>query len=341
MLLNEDICNYEYLKDFSKSFKDYSVFHTKNWSDVIDETYHFHTVCIGLFHNKNLSSILPVTEIKHPFNYKKGVSLPFSDFYYLLANDDKDYKTIIDEAVKLGIVRKWKYYEYRGGKISCYNNVSYQYFIVHNLDITKGIFNLEKGLKKRAVRKIYSAQNHGVTVEIKADIPALKHFYTLHCLTRKRHGLPPQPYKFFKIMHENIIKDGYGFIALGFWEKEVVAAQLYLNTGSNSIYKYGASNKKGIDLSASYLVMWESINFLKNSGAESLSLGRTVSTNHGLLQFKDSWGADRDELVYTRIYYKKFKSHNMKVQDFIQTIFRHSPIFFLKLIGLVVYRFAG
>lgn len=341
MLLNEDINNYEYLKDFYKSFKDYSVFHTKNWSDVIDETYHFHTICIGLFHNKKISSVLPITEIRLPLNYKKGVSLPFSDFYYLLASFDKDYKTLIDEAVRLGKEKKWKYYEYRGGAISGYDYVSYQKFIVHTLDITMDIFNLKQSLKKRAIRNINSARNNGVAVEIKSDISAMKQFYKLHCLTRKRHGLPPQPYRFFKIMNEKIIKNGYGFIALGYWNKEVVAAQLYLNTGSNSTYKYGASNKRGFDLSASYLVMWESIKYLKHSGAQSISLGRTDSTNHGLLQFKDSWGANRDELVYTKVFYKYFRHRKKRIQKCMNLIFMHSPILFLKLVGKIAYRFVG
>ena len=34
---------------------------------------------------------------------------------------------------------------------------------------------------------------------------SIKDFYRLNCLTRRMHGLPPQPFSFFKKIHEHII----------------------------------------------------------------------------------------------------------------------------------------
>ena len=143
-------------------------------------------------------------------------------------------------------------------------------------------------------------------------------------------------------MYKHLIQKGLGFIALGLYKNKVIAAQVYLNTGLHSVYKYGASNKKGFDLSASYLLMWESIKYLKSSGIESISLGRTALDNLGLLQFKDGWGAKREEIVYSKVFYNRFKQKKRKnLPQVVRNVFRHLPIFVLKIIGQIAYRFVG
>jgi len=341
MILNQAIFNSKHLENSLKSLQGYTVFHTKNWSSVIDETYQFKTSFIGNIHNGELSSVLPITEIKLPFAKKKGVSLPYTDCCHLLVKSYGDDQKTIEEAVNLGRERDWKFYEYRGGEISGYEYFSLQKYILHTLDINDDISKLKQNLKKRAIRKIKKANNYGMTVEISKNISDLKKFYRLHCITRKRHGLPPQPYIFFKLIYKNLIQQGYGFIALGILKKKVITAQLYLNTNTHGIYKYGASNKKGLEISASYLLMWESIKYFKSCGVQSISLGRTAIENQGLLLFKDSWGAKRENLIYTKIFYNKIKKPKIEILPTAKLIFKYLPIFLLKIIGRLCYQFVG
>src|SRR4030066_163040 len=65
-----------------------------------------------------------------------------------------------------------------------------------------GILNGKKGVslpfsdycKKRNIKK---SEREGVEVKILNSLESLNEFYKLNCITRKKHGLPPQPYNFF------------------------------------------------------------------------------------------------------------------------------------------------
>ena len=44
---------------------------------------------------------------------------------------------------------------------------------------------------------IKKALKEGVEVQLHNSFESVKSFFKLNCMTRKRHGLPPQPFKFF------------------------------------------------------------------------------------------------------------------------------------------------
>ncbi len=47
---------------------------------------------------------------------------------------------------------------------------------------------------------------------------AMDDYYRLHCMTRKRQGVPPQPVSFFKNIFDFIVKQGKGNIFFAAYE---------------------------------------------------------------------------------------------------------------------------
>jgi lipid II:glycine glycyltransferase (peptidoglycan interpeptide bridge formation enzyme) len=84
-------------------------------------------------------------------------------------------------------------------------------------------------------------------------------FYRLNSITRKHHGIPPQPKKFFKKIFEYIISARKGFVVLALQQGKPIAGAVYFLFGSEAIYKYGASDKEYQPLRPNNLVMWEAI----------------------------------------------------------------------------------
>jgi lipid II:glycine glycyltransferase (peptidoglycan interpeptide bridge formation enzyme) len=105
-------------------------------------------------------------------------------------------------------------------------------------------------------------------------------------MTRKEHGLPPQPFHFFKKIHDHIISKNLGVVVLASFDRENVAGAIYFHIGEKAVFKYGASDKKFQHLRANNLVMWEAIKWYSQNGYRSLCFGRTEPENQGLLQFK-------------------------------------------------------
>ena len=61
-------------------------------------------------------------------------------------------------------------------------------------------------------------------MEVSQSAEAMQEFYKLQCLTRKRHGLPPQPLHFFLNIHRHILSQNMGMIVLARHQGQPVAA---------------------------------------------------------------------------------------------------------------------
>ena len=168
----------------------------------------------------------------------------------------------------------------------------------------------------------------------------MREFYRLNCLTRKDHGLPPQPFYFFKKVHEHIISKGFGFVALASSRGEYIAGAVFLHLGLKAFYKYGASNRKYQYLRANNLIMWEAIKWCCQNGFKHFCFGRTEPENQGLLQFKSGWGTTQQQINYYRYNFKEeaFVPGRSKTTGFHNRIFKNMPTPILNRVGALLYR---
>ena len=183
----------------------------------------------------------------------------------------------------------------------------------------------------------------GVEVNIDRSLESVKEFYRLNCMTRKEHGLPPQPFNFFKKIYEHVISKDLGMVVLASLDKEKVAGAIYFRFGEKAVYKYGASNKKLQHLRANNLVMWEAIKWYSQNGYKNLFFGRTEPENQGLLQFKSGWGTTEQPIHYYQYDLKKgsFVRGSSRVKGFHNKIFRNIPIPISNKIGALLYKHVG
>ncbi len=221
-------------------------------------------------------------------------------------------------------------------------------YLGHTLDLRQGEEKIFSSLRDSTRRNIKKAKNQGVEVKISGDSAGVREFYRLNCLTRREHGLPPQPYHFFKKAFEHIISEGFGFITLASRNGEIIAGAVFFHFGDTAIFKYGASDKKFQELRANNLVMWEGIRWLGNKGYSSISFGRTELENKGLRQFKNGWGADEYSINYFKYDLNRevFVSNNKDSERGTRNIFskrlsQKMPAPVLNLAGSILYRHMG
>jgi hypothetical protein len=162
-------------------------------------------------------------------------------------------------------------------------------------------------------------------------------------MTRKGHGLPPQPPSFFQSFFGNVIARGGGFISQALFEDEVIASSVYILFGKKAIFKYGASDKRYNHLRANNLVMWKAIECCCEIGIESLCMGRTELDHEGLRQFKSGWNAQEYAIEYYRYSFAegKFIKGTFGVPGITQKFFRRLPAPILNAAGSILYRHIG
>jgi lipid II:glycine glycyltransferase (peptidoglycan interpeptide bridge formation enzyme) len=273
---------------------------------------------------------------------KRGVSLPFTDSCEPIASNVEQFQEMFAAAVTYGKQQNWKTMEIRGGEAFLQDKEPSEWHYGHTLDLgNRGAVPLF--LRDSTRRNIKKAEKEGVTITVSDAPDAMEKFRHLNAMTRKDHGLPPQPRRFFQVVHDRIIAKDMGFIVLASYRGNAIAANVYFCFGDQVIYKYGASNRTHQRLRASNLVMWEAIKWICDKGYKTLYFGRTEPENNGLRQYKSGWGASEMLIKYYQYDLRTdafIRAHDV-VSPLYKKLFSKLPIPALNILGNILYRHMG
>jgi hypothetical protein len=334
---------YQNWNDLLLSLPGYSFFHTAEWAQLLQNTYHYKPSYFVDLENGQLKSVLPVMIVDSFLTGKRGVSLPFSDYCEPLLSDPDRFRAVMDHIINFGSTDGWKYWELRGGKEYLSNEPASESFRGHILDLTCGAERVFRNLRNSTKRNIQKARKEGLTTLIACSQGAINSFYHLNSLTRKKHGLPSQPYLFFRNLYKNIIAPGKGFVSLALYQDKIIAAAVFILFGKKAIYKYGASDEQYSQLRANNLVMWQAIEHCCAIGYETLCLGRTDLDHEGLRQFKNGWNVKEYNIHYYRYSFAedRFNKANHRAYALGSKYMRRLPAPILNFVGRVTYRHIG
>jgi Acetyltransferase (GNAT) domain len=317
-----------------------SFFHGAPWARVLRDSYGFSPVYFVAGDSSRMQCLLPVMEVDSRLTGRRGVSLPFTDECEPAADDADSFRRLFGEAVQFGRDRSWKYLEVRGGRQLLGDPPASTSFFGHSLDLRGGesaMFSAVDPAARRAVRK---AEQGGLTVEFSRDLASVQAFYALLCKTRRRLGVPPQPFRFFTNLQRHVLEKGQGWVVLARLGSSPVAGAVFLHMGKTAMYKYGASDESFQHLRPNNLVMWEAIKFHSRKGFELLDFGRTSISNEGLRRFKLSWATTERRIDYVR--YDLRRNRFVTVRDgssgWQTGIFRILPSSLARLIGAAAYK---
>jgi hypothetical protein len=277
-------------------------------------------------------------EVASPITGKRGVSLPFADFCQPLACTEQAFARLQQAALAEGKSRGWKFVEFRGPCRLDGAKPSLSFY-EHVIDLQGGadaVLSRCESSVRRAVRK---AAQSGLKVSTGNSATDIEVFYKLHSLTRKRHGLPPQPFRFFESIAKHVFEIRAGFAVIARLDGRPVAANVFFRHGREAIYKYGASDFAYQNLRPSNLVMWEGIKACASEGAEYLHLGRTSVSNDGLRRFKLGFGARESTLDYFRYDFQKksFVCAKDRANTWMNRLFAVMPLWLLRAMGRALY----
>ena len=349
-------------------FPQATVFHSAAWTRVLCETYGYLPFYLTAYQGENVVGALPLMEVKSRLTGTRGVSLPFSDFVPPLGLNPECAQALRDQALELARGRSWKYLELRGFGTHRHNpsapnlgtpeprnlldrqspegeggeleTLSYCEHVLRLDRDSATLFDSFHSSVRRAVRK---SEKSGLTAALDSTLASVKTFYRLNCLTRRTHGLPPQPWAFFQSLHRHVLARGHGFVVTARTNDIPVASSIFLQFGVNALYKYGASDRKYQELRGNNLAMWAGIRNFAQMGMDELSMGRTSLGNAGLRRFKGRWATDERQVPYHRFDPASGEpiTHNATETGWHSRLFRRMPIPVSRLVGALLYRHMG
>jgi CelD/BcsL family acetyltransferase involved in cellulose biosynthesis len=319
-----------------------TLFHSRGWARVLAASYEYRPLYLVAADNHRLWALLPLCEIRSWLTGTRGVSLPFTDKCSPLLSPSFDLKALFDAALDIGRTRKWKSLEIRGVREDIAPpSVS---FYQHDLDLAASEAELFERCDSAMRRSIRKAQRAALEIESHSSLESVETYYGLHQLTRRKHGLPPQPISFFRNLHEFVIARGHGKVLLARLGGTAVAGAIFLHFGAHSVYKFGASNEEAQDLRPNNLLLWRGLLEMKALGAQTLSFGRTSLDQDGLRRFKRAFGATETPLQYVKYDYSSsaFALHEPDRSSGTHTqFFRLCPKPVSRLIGALLYPHVG
>lgn len=318
-------------------------FHLTCWLRTLHESYGFKPL---LYVYKNgdgdISSIFPCFLIRSLFSGSRIVSLPFSDYGGPLFNEDFGEKYIVREITK-DYERSGKDIEIRSYLNENCGYSSHNYYKRHVLNLQSDLSDIKKGINKKTILySIRKAQKAGVEIKEENSQYGIEEFYRLNLLTRKKHGVPSQPRKFFDKLFEHIILKGNGFILLAIYESKVIAASIFLKVGKQIHYKYNTSDPQYLrKANPNHLLTWHAIEKGVTEGFHFLDFGRTSPDNKGLIRYKEMWGMKSIDLHYN--YYPQIRSAMASKESsfhyrMLTNIWRSLPDWIAEKTGSIIYK---
>lgn len=320
-----------------------SFFHSSPWARVLSESYGFTPLYSTIIDNGNLHALVPLMEVKSFVTGKRGVSLPFTDYCEPIVESGLSGQELLDGILMSGRQRGWKSLELRGGgRLLPDAQVSSSY-LLHTLDLAKNSGELLRTFRKGTKSAIKKAEKEEIEIRISNSEDSIMGFYELNCITRKSHGLPPQPRGFFRAIYRHTLRNGLGIVILASYRGEDIAGGVFFHFGRKAIYKYGASKREYQDLRATNLIVWRAINYYLERGCNSFCFGRTETENEGLRIFKNGWGTREETLNYYKydLGLNKFVASEKAVSGFQNRILGKMPIPLLKVLGTLAYKHMG
>ena len=287
------------------------------------------------------------------------VSLPFSDECYPIGDARENLEALADAANQSTGDHGLAFFEMRGTPRAASGDVAEphaadelvdaygisEHFDTFHLHLTPDSEAVFRSLHKKAVRPtIKRSFKLGVTVRTSRAERDIRHFYRLYCLTRRKHGIPPQPLSLFTMMMSTLTKHPEAILYIAEHDGKPVGASIVLRYNGVVTLKYEVTDERFMELRPVYAMLWQSIEDAARDGFHTYDFGRTEKDNDGLAGFKKRWGTERVNLPY---YYAppseglSTVDHDSLKYKLFTAVFGRLPIRLSAAIGSRIFRHFG
>jgi CelD/BcsL family acetyltransferase involved in cellulose biosynthesis len=328
--------------DFVSSSPRALPYHHPAWAALFAECYGFRTFAIAIADRSGrLFAGLPLAEVRAPLRGHRWVSLPFTDYLPPLAADDVAVARLVDELDSRRAEAGIRAVEVRADVgVPGVHRLAEAY--AHVLRLQPDAEAVFRTFKKSQVQgAIQKAQREGVSIRRGERPQDLTHvFFDLHVETRRRHGIPVQPRRFFELLWTRIVEPGLGFVLLAEVGGRAIAGAVFLTWNGTVVYKYSAARREDSHFRPTNLILWTAVQAACAHRDHTFDFGRTDPENDGLRAFKRGWGTEEKPLVYTAIA-DKAPPRALGTSRLLEALVRRSPTFLVRALGAIFYRYAG
>lgn len=213
-------------------------------------------------------------------------------------------------------------------------------FAQWSLDLTRPFGDLKAAFGRTVRIGIKRAVRDDVRIECGTDRAYLARYFDLQLITRRRLGIPPQPFKFFAAMHDKFGRTGDIEIRFATFEGRDHAGSILLRSGDQLCYKWGARLEGGHP-GANHLLVAAMIEAHAERAA-AMDFGRCDNRNAGLVRSKVDVGCVARPLPYAffphppRHVSSEVLSGPARI---LSALWKRLPLSVTRVLGAALYRY--
>lgn len=309
-------------------------YHLYKWKDLIERNFGLKSLyLVALNGADQVNGVFPLFLMRDIIGRKYLVSVPYSTFAGVCADDDETKMKLFDRAKELAFEHKVQYIESRQLASEAFQLPTKKEFVTMYLRLNQDEnYIWEKSINAKARNHIRKACKEGLTTDFgKKYIDA---FYEVLSVNIRDLGSPNYPKVFLKNILDEF-SDSSDIIVVKHKDK-IIGGMLFI-CYKNMIFNPWASSLKEYNrLSPNDLLYWEAIKYACKKGCEYFDFGRST-INSGTFDFKKKMGGEPVQLHYQYFLNKMQKipavsAHNNKYQPAIN-LWKKLPLWAAKFLG--------
>jgi CelD/BcsL family acetyltransferase involved in cellulose biosynthesis len=331
-------------KQFVRSQPGALGYHDPAWGLMLAECYGFRPFALGLFEQGRILAGLPVVETRTLRGRRRWISLPFTDHCPPLAVTESascELAAGLDRFRRTAGVERLDVHAHLSGPSTFVRKAAF----MHTVDLSAGSSLLYAALDNSQVKRgIKRSRREGVTIRrAEREHELTDIYYDLHLHTRRRHGVPIQPRRFFQLLWRRILEPGHGFLLLASSGGTPVAGAVFLLGRETLTYKYNASRPECWGKRPNHALIWHSMEWACANGFRTYDFGLTHFPNRGLRDFKRRWAAHEDVLQRSVVADAAPGSrlNDGVTESALGTAIRHGPLWLCRGLGELLYKHAA
>jgi lipid II:glycine glycyltransferase (peptidoglycan interpeptide bridge formation enzyme) len=323
------------------------VYHHAGWHETIERTYGYKGSYCIIEGANDIEAALPFVLVNNPPLKKRLVSYPYSDACDPLVKSGEELRAITEKMEEYRTARGARSTEIRTYRL--FEKVPhgipagaprYHNYVLDLRKDTKALFrSFHRDCVQRAIKKAKASSVEVVEAQTFDD---MKDFYRLHISTRKRLGVPVQPFRFFRNLWETLHPLKMVSLLVAREQGRAIAGVVQLKFKDSVYYKFAAADRQFLAKRPNHLIIWSMIQNAVEEGFSYLDFGRTYVGDEGLMQWKMRWGTEQKDFNY--LYPSdsggnRFNQQGAAANAILNGVLQKMPCFVVRLSGELFYRY--
>ena len=279
--------------DYVRKSEKSTFYHQIGWRNVIENAYGWRSCYLIAKENAKIVGILPLFLVRVVPFARALVSIPFSSYGGICADEDRIENALFTEAKDIARGFGVRHIELRNRRKSSIDLATSDQYVTSDLKLDSDPEAIFKNLKKNKRRNIKKSQKRDLTVEWGTE--NLGEFYRVYSHNMRDLGTPVHSYSFFEHITLEFPESSNMLVVKR--NEDILYGSLVLFFKDTCISGWSSTLQRYRKYYPTDFGIWNAIVYCCQNGYKHYDFARSLreSTN---LEFKERWGAETKQLYY-------------------------------------------